>query len=85
MTNLGELHKKMDILRKEVKFQKKLADYWDGLWKQKYAKKIDLLRKNVRLEKKYKEKSQIGHVVTPLVIYEYCGKFNHAEIEWWRK
>ena len=60
MTNFGEMHKEIDILRKEVEFQKKLADYWEGRWKQEYAEKIELLHKNVELEKKYKGNSQIG-------------------------
>ena len=32
MTNLEDMHKEVDILRMEVEFQKKLADYWEGRW-----------------------------------------------------
>ena len=60
MTNLGGMRKETDILRKEIEFQKKLADYWEGQWKQEYAEKIGLLHNNVELEMKYKENSQAG-------------------------
>ena len=52
------MRKEMDILRKEVEFQKKLADYWEEWWKQEYAEKIELLHKNMELEKKYEEISE---------------------------
>ena len=67
MMNLGEMRKEMDILRKEVEFQKKLTDYWKERWKQEYAEKIELLRKNAELEKKYKENSQAGQAMTSFV------------------
>ena len=41
MTNLGEMCKEKDLLRKEVEFQKKLADYWEGWWKHEYAEKTE--------------------------------------------
>ena len=85
MTNLGEMCKEVDLLRKEVEFQKKLVDYWEGRWKQEYAKKIELLRKNVELEKKYKGNSQAGHAVTSRVTCGYCDKPNHTENECWKK
>ena len=52
------MRKKMDILRNEVEFQKKLANYWEGRWKQEYTEKIVLLHKNMKLERKYKEISE---------------------------
>ena len=53
MINLTDLHKKMEILRKEVEFQKKLAEHWEGRRKQEYLEKIELLHKNIELKKKY--------------------------------
>ena len=55
MTNLRDMHKEIDTFRMEVEFQKKLADYWEGRWKQEYVEKIELLHKNMELERKYKE------------------------------
>ena len=85
MTTLEEMRKEMDILRNEVEFQRKLADYWEGRWKQEYAEKTELLRKNVELEKKYKGKPQIGQAVTSQGNCGYCGKINHTETECWKK
>ena len=82
MTNLGEIRKEVDLLRKEVEFQKKLADYWEGRWKQEYAEKIELLYKNVELEIKYKETSQAGQAMTSRAPCGYCGKPNHMENEY---
>ena len=85
MTTLEEMRKEMDILRNEVEFQKKLADYWEGRWKQEYAEKTELLRKNIELEKEYKENSQTGQAVTSHTKCGYCGKMNHTEDKCWIK
>ena len=77
--------KEMDILRNKIKFQRKLADYWEGRWKQEYTEKIELLRKKVEQEKKYEGNSQAGHAVTSRVTCRYCGKPNHMENECWKK
>ena len=79
------MRKEMDLLRKEVEFQKKLADYWKGWRKQENAEKIELLYKNVELETKYKETSQAGQATTSHATCGYCGKPNHTENECWKK
>ena len=85
MTTLEEMRKEMDILRNEVEFQRKLADYWEGRWKQEYAEKIELLRQNVELEKKHKENPRNGQAATSHANCGYCGKVNHTEAECWLK
>ena len=85
MTTLEEMRKEMDILRNEVEFQRKLAEYWEGRWKQEYAEKIELLRQNVELEKKCKENPRTGQAATSHAHCGYCGKVNHVEAECWRK
>ena len=79
MTTLEEMRKEMNVLRNEVKFQKKLADYQEGRWKQEYAEKTESLRKNVELEKEYKENPQTSQAVTSHANCGYCGKINHTE------
>ena len=41
MTTLEEMRKELDLFQNEVEFQKKLADYWEGWWKQEYAEKTE--------------------------------------------
>ena len=54
MTNLTDLHKKIEIIRMEVEFQKRLAEYWEGWWEQEYLEKIEPLHQNIEFKKKYK-------------------------------
>ena len=53
IAHLAEMYKEIEILRKEVEFQKRLAEHWEGRWKQEYSEKIELLHKNIELKKKY--------------------------------
>ena len=53
MTNMTDLHKKIEIIRMEVEFQKRLAEYWEGWWEQEYLEKIEPLHQNIELKKKY--------------------------------
>ena len=85
MTTLEEMRKEMDILRNEVEFQRKLADYWEGRWKQEYAEKIELLRQNVELEKENKENSRNSQAATFRANCGYCRKAGHTEKECWKK
>ncbi|XP_027178185.1 uncharacterized protein LOC113777351 [Coffea eugenioides] len=85
MTNLEEMRKEVDLLQKEVEFQKNLADYWKRRWKQEYAEKIELLYKNIELEMKYKETSHADQAMTSRATCGYCGKPNHTENECWKK
>ena len=34
ITNLTDMHKEIEIIPKEVEFQKKLVEYWEGWWNQ---------------------------------------------------
>ena len=54
MTNVTDLHKKIKISRKEVEFQKKLNEHWEGRGEQEYLEKIELLYQSIELKKKYK-------------------------------
>ena len=45
MAHLAEMYKEIEILRKEVEFQNRLAEHWEGRWKQEYSEKIELLHK----------------------------------------
>ena len=54
MTNLADMHKEIEIFRKEIKLQKQLVEHWEGRWKQEYSEKIEPLHKNIELKKNMK-------------------------------
>ena len=37
MKNLENIHEEREVCQKEIEFYKKLADHWEGRWKQEWV------------------------------------------------
>ena len=48
---MNDIQEEIVILQKEVEFQKKLAEHWEGQWKPEYTEKTELLNKDMEMKK----------------------------------